>query len=423
VVLAVNKMDLVDYSAERFEAIRREYRFFAAGLGFEEIAAIPISALEGDNVLQKSVRTPWYEGPALMEYLEGVQIEDAAATRSFRLPVQWVNRPHLDFRGFSGTIVSGTIHPGDPVVVSSSGQTSKVARIVTMDGDLQEAVAGQAVTLTLEDEIDVSRGDLLAAPEQRPEQGDQLEAHIVWLHEQPLAAGGSYLLKTAAGSAPAQVRHVSHKINVNTLRQEPGASLALNEVGVCRIAVSKSVAFDAYRDNRATGSFILIDRFTNATVAAGMVDRAVVENRFCPWQERNVDKAARAELKGQQPKVLWISGGGDQPQVSLARLLEKKLYSLGRHTCLLDGELLGKAFGDTQQRDIPEDQLRRLVGIARTLTDAGLIVVVPATASIADVAPWAEQLFDEGELIEYRVEEDGETAEKLAEEIAEELFA
>jgi bifunctional enzyme CysN/CysC len=425
VVLAVNKMDLVDYSAECFESILREYRFFASGLGFEEVTAIPISALEGDNVLQKSARTPWYDGPSLMEYLEEVRIEDAAATRPFRLPVQWVNRPNADFRGFSGTIASGTVRPGDRVVVNSSGKTSKVARIVTMDGDLPRAVAGQAVTLTLTDEIDVSRGDLLAAPERRPDKGDQLEAHLVWLHEQPLATGGSYLLKTPAGSAPARVWQVSHKINVNTLRHETGDFLALNEVGVCQIAVSKSIAFDAYRDNRVTGSFILIDRLTNATVAAGMVDRGVAENRFCPLQDRDPDKAARAEIKGQQPKVVWISGIEDQRQVSLARLLERKLFSLGRHTYLLDGEWLGKAFGDALQQEpvilVLEEHLRRLAGVARTLIDAGLIVVVPAAASLADSAPWALELFEDGELVEYRLEGNGEAVEdsaKFVEEIA-----
>jgi len=437
VVLAVNKMDLVDYSAERFEAICREYRFFASGLGFEEIAAIPLSALEGDNVLTKSARTPWYDGPSLMEYLEGVPIEDAAAEGPFRLPVQWVNRPHADFRGFSGTITSGTVRPGDPVAVSSSGRTSRVARIVTMDGDLSEAVAGQAVTLTLTDEIDISRGDLLASPGGLPEQGDQLEAHLVWFHEQPLAAGGSYLLKTAAGSAPAQVRQICHKVNVNTLQQEPGITLALNEVGVCRIAISKSIAFDAYRDNRATGSFILIDRLTNATVAAGMVDRALAENQLTPWRERDLDKAARAELKGQRPKVLWFTGEGDQTGDSVTRLLEKKLYNLGRHTYRLEGHRQEPKGERIEVGAVSDEHLRQLVGVARTLTDAGLIVLVSAAASLSESAPWAVQLFDPEELIEYRLDEDGgieenslvvpdrghAAPERLAGKIAEELFA
>ncbi|MEZ4600673.1 MAG: sulfate adenylyltransferase subunit CysN [Syntrophotaleaceae bacterium] len=422
VVLAVNKMDLVDYSAERFEAILREYRIFASGLGFEEIAAIPISALEGDNVLQASPRTPWYQGPLLMEFLERVRIEDAAASRPFRLPVQWVNRPNADFRGFSGTIASGTVHPGDAVVVSSSGKSSRVARIVTFDGDLPEAVAGQAVTLVLEDEIDISRGDLLAAPENRPEPGDHWEAHLVWLNEQPLAAGGSYLLRTASGSSPAKIREVLHRINVNTLEQEQGTTLGLNEVGLCRIALGKSVSFDGYLKNRATGSFILIDRFSNATVAAGMIFRSAVENRLTPWQENRVDKKARAGLKGQQPKVLWISGERGREQTTVARLLEKKLYSLGRHTYLLEEELLNQSFSDApgQVPAVAEEQIRRLAGVARTLADAGLIVLVPAPAALSEISPPAAGFFPDGELVEFRLGEGKDfdprcSAEKIAE--------
>ncbi len=439
VVLAVNKMDLVDYASERFEAISREYRFFASGLGFEEIAAIPISALEGDNVLNRSERTPWYGGPSLMEYLEEVQIEDAAASRPFRLPVQWVNRPHLDFRGFCGTIASGTIRPGDPVAVSSSGQVSRVVRIVTMDGDLQEAVAGQAVTLTLTDEIDISRGDLLAAPEECPGRDDQLEAHLVWLHEEPLATNRSYLLKTVSGSAPAQVRQVQHRINVNTLQQEPAATLALNEVGVCRIALGKSIAFDAYRDNRATGSFILIDRLSNATVAAGMIDRSLKQATADSWRDRALNKEARAELKGQQPKVLWFTGRADVRQETLVRLLEKKLFSLGRHTYLLAEESLRrKLFGDLPDDESGrKEQLRRLAGVAQVLTDAGLIVLVSADAALSESVSGGRELFGAGELVEYRLDADGSRGEnevvvfdrglgdpeKVAEQIADELFA
>ncbi len=399
VVLAINKMDLVDYSAERFAAIQREYQFFASGLGFEDITAIPISALEGDNVLLASERTPWYEGPTLMEHLERVQVEDTVASKPFRLPVQWVNRPHLDFRGFCGTIASGTIRPGDPVVVSSSGQTSRVARIVTMDGALPQAVAGQAVTLTLTDEIDISRGDLLACPEQRPAQGDQLEAKLVWLHEQPLALGRSYLLKTAAGCAPAQVRQVKHKIDVNTLQQEPGSSLVLNEVGICQIVASTSIAFDAYRENGATGSFILIDRLTNATVAAGMIDRALAAGTSGPWQNQPIDKAARAELKGQQPKVLWFSDLAAGSADRLLQRLEGKLHGLGRHTCLLDGEALRVSLGDAGDDSA---HLQRVAQVARLMTEAGLIVLVDATAAAGSASQLAGAIFADGELLEIR---------------------
>ncbi|MCD4688964.1 MAG: sulfate adenylyltransferase subunit CysN [Desulfuromonadaceae bacterium] len=399
VVLAVNKMDLVDYSAERFEAIRKEYQLFASGLGFKEITAIPISALEGDNVLHGSERTPWYDGPALLEHLETVQVEDSAANRPFRLPVQWVNRPDLDFRGFCGTIVSGTIRPGDAIVVSSSGQTSRVARIVTMGGDLLQAVAGQAVTLTLADEIDISRGDLLAAPEQRPAQSDQLEAHLAWLHEQPLAPGRSYLLKTAAGSAPAQVRQVKHKIDVNTLQQQSAEALELNEVGLCQISVSKSIAFDPYRENEATGSFILIDRLSNATVAAGMIDRALSGKPSEGQHQLPLDKVARAALKGQQPKIVWFSAPPEDTTSELPQRLESRLHSLGRHTCLLDGETLRGTLGGTLD---DEAHLQRVAEVALLMTEAGLIVLVVATAPSALVERLAEDRFFAGELLNIR---------------------
>lgn len=378
VVLAVNKMDLVDYSAGRFEAIRREYGLFAGGLGFEDITAIPISALEGDNVLTASARTPWYEGPSLMEYLERVRVEDAAAEAPFRLPVQWVNRPDLDFRGFCGTLSSGRIRPGDEVVVTSSGRTSRVARIVSMDGDLDEAVAGQAVTLTLTDEIDISRGDLLAVPESRPLHTDRFETKLVWLHENPLDIGRGYLLKTAAGSAPARVQEVRCRVNVNSLQQEQGETLGLNEVGICHIAVSKDIAFDAYRNNRGTGSFILIDRLTHATVAAGMIDRALENDGRQAWRTVPVDQAARAASKGQQARVLWFGDPVFHGEECLADLLEKKLHSLGRHTYLLDGAVLRKGLNHDLDTDFAghREHLRRVTETARILADAGLIVLV-----------------------------------------------
>jgi bifunctional enzyme CysN/CysC len=396
VVLAVNKMDLVDYSAERFEAIRKEYQLFASGLGFEEITAIPISALEGDNVLHGSEQTPWYNGPALLEHLETVQIEDSAVNRPFRLPVQWVNRPDLDFRGFCGTIVSGSIRPGDAVVVSSSGQTSRVARIVTMGGDLAQAVAGQAVTLTLTDEIDISRGDLLAAPGQRPAQSDQLEAHLAWLHEQPLTPGRSYLLKTAAGSAPAQVRQVKHKIDVNTLQQQSADALELNEVGLCQISVSKNIAFDPYRDNDATGSFILIDRLSNATVAAGMIHRALSSESIESRGQLPLDKAARAALNGQQPKIVWFSAPLEATASELPQRLENRLHSLGRHTCLLDGEILRNTLGGTVDEEV---HLKQVAEVARLMTEAGLIVLVVAAAPSELIEQLAADRFTAGEFL------------------------
>lgn len=271
IVLAVNKMDLVDFDAGRFAAIRRDYEQFAVPLGFASIAAIPISALNGDNMIEPSANTPWYGGPTLLNYLETVQIDDDSREKPFRMPVQWVNRPHLDFRGFCGTVASGSIRPGDEVRVSSSGRTSRVARIVTMGGDLKEAVAGQAVTLTLADEIDVSRGEVLAAPIAPPLHTRHLVAHLVWFHDEPLQLGQSYLVKTATALIPGRVTSLQHVVDVNTLEKKPATTLGLNAIGVGRLELDRPAAIDSYQQNRYTGSFIVIDRFTNATVAAGMV--------------------------------------------------------------------------------------------------------------------------------------------------------
>jgi bifunctional enzyme CysN/CysC len=415
VVLAINKMDLVDYSARRFDTILREYRLFASGLGFEDITAIPISALEGDNVLSPSERTPWYDGPSLMAYLETVKVEEAAVALPFRMPVQWVNRPNLDFRGFCGTIASGSIRPGDEVVVTSSGKTSRVASIVTMNGDLEEAVAGQAVTLTLTDEIDISRGDLLVTPDEPADVSDHLEAKLVWLHEHPLSSGRSYLLKTAAGSAPVQVRAVKCKVNVNSLQKEEGNSLDLNEVGICHIAAGKNLAFDAYRENGATGSFILIDRLTHATVAAGMVDGPLAGASETPWQAISLDKSARAAIKGQRPKILWFSGfaaQGEGGQDSLPQLLEKRLHSRGCHTYLLDSTLLRESLHDEIGEDgtLRRVELRQLLETARILADAGLIVLVAADGELLRATRIAGNILENEDCLEIRYG-DASTAE------------
>jgi len=271
VVLAINKMDLVDFDQQRFESILQEYQQFAASLGFTSITAIPLSALNGDNMIEASANTIWYSGPTLMEYLETVEIAADNRHQPFRMPVQWVNRPHLDFRGFCGTIAAGTVRPGDEVRVATSGRTSRVSRIVTMDGDLSEATVGQAVTLTLEDEIDISRGDMLTAPDAPPIYARHPEAHLVWMHDEPLQPGQIYLVKTATAVTPGRVTAVQYAVDVNTLEQKQVATLGLNEIGVARLELDRPISFDPYRQNRDTGSFILIDRFTNATVAAGMV--------------------------------------------------------------------------------------------------------------------------------------------------------
>jgi sulfate adenylyltransferase subunit 1 len=279
IVLAINKMDLIDYDEQKFDAIRRDYEQFAVPLGFASITAIPISALNGDNIIESSPNTPWYGGPPLLSFLETVQVEDDSRQQPFRLPVQWVNRPNLDFRGFCGTVASGTIRPGDEVRVISSGRTSRVARIVTMGGDLEEATSGQSVTLTLADEIDVSRGDMLAAPDLPPLHTRHLQAHLVWLHDEPLQPGRSYLIKTATSLIPGRITGLQYAVDVNTLEQKQAATLGLNGIGVGHLELDRPASFDSYRQNRGTGSFIVIDRFSNATVAAGMVIAAEPESQ------------------------------------------------------------------------------------------------------------------------------------------------
>jgi bifunctional enzyme CysN/CysC len=380
-------MDLVDYSAERFATIRQEYEEFAAPLGFTSITAIPLSALEGDNVLERSLRTPWYDGPTLMAFLESVEIAAAAADLPFRLPIQWVNRPHLDFRGFSGTITAGTIHPGDEIIVAASGQSSRVSRIVTFDGDRSEASAGEAVTLTLEKEIDISRGDLLAAPTARSACADQFEAHLVWMQDEPLLINHDYLLKINATTIPVQISALKHKINVNTLEEEGGKTLRLNEIGVCLLSASRAVTFDPYKENRSGGAFILIDRFSNATIAAGMIDSAQ-RRQSRHWSEVEVDQKRRAGLKGQRARALWFFGADEAGKLTVAKLVEKKLYSHGRHTQLVNNDTCGG-----------EDA----VATAGLLVDAGLITLVARFDPQANLLKAARARFSPEELVEIEV--------------------
>jgi len=402
VVLAINKMDLVDYSEEQFKAICQDYHAFAADLGFSEICCIPMSALAGDNVITHSELTPWYRGTTLLEYLETLPVRDEATSKPFRMRVQWVNRPNLDFRGFSGTIASGAVRPGDAVVVPSSGQVSKVARIVTMDGDLSKAVAGQAVTITLEDEIDISRGDMLCSPEQRPSYADQFEAHLVWMHEEPLLPGRSYLIKAGSAIAPAQVSTLKHKVNVNTLQHEPGKTLELNEVGICNISLAKSISFEPYRENRATGNFILIDRYSNATVGAGMIDFALRRATNVHWQAIDVNKRSRALTKGQRPCVIWFTGLSGAGKSTLANLVEKRLHAHGKHTYLLDGDNvrhgLNRDLGFTDADRV--ENIRRIAETAKLMVDAGLIVLTAFISPFRSERQMARELLDEGEFIE-----------------------
>jgi len=398
-------MDLVDYSASRFHAIREEYEEFASGLGFADVVSLPISALQGDNVLERSARTSWHAGPTLMEYLESVQVDDEMLSKPFRMPVQWVNRPNLDFRGFSGTVASGRIRPGDEVVVPASGKSSRVARIVTMDGDLEEAAAGQAVTLTLADEIDISRGDVLVDPQTRPDYADQFEAHVVWMHEEALLPGRSYLLKSGTAMVPVQISDLKYKVNVNTLQQEPGKTLGLNEVGVCNLALGKALAFDPYLQNRATGSFILIDRLSNATVGAGMVDFALRRATNIHWQALSVDRQSRARLKEQKPCVLWFTGLSGAGKSTIANLVERKLLSLGKHTYLLDGDNvrhgLNRDLGFTDVDRV--ENIRRVAEVAKLFVDGGMIVLVSFISPFRSERQMARELLNPGEFVEVYV--------------------
>ena len=422
ILVAINKMDLVDYSEERFHEICKEYETFANDLNFEEITCIPISALKGDNILTASdeelktdsSKTPWYQGQSLLHYLETVQVADHTAEKPFRMRVQWVNRPNLDFRGFCGTIASGTIHPGDDVVVPSSGQTSTIARIVTMDGDLDEAQAGQAVTLCLKDEIDVSRGDMLTTPLARPSHTDQFAAKLVWLHEDSLLPGRSYLLKAGSAIAPAQVSELKHKVNVNTLKLEPGKTLEMNEVGICNISINKAISFDPYIDNRHTGNFILIDRFSNATVGAGMIEFPLRRATNIHWQSVTIDKQSRAELKGQKPQVLWFTGLSGAGKSTIANLVEKKLHSMGKHTYLLDGDNvrhgLNRDLGFTDVDRV--ENIRRIAEMAKLFADAGMIVLTAFISPFKSERDLARNLLEDGEFIEIFVDTPLEVCEQ-----------
>ncbi|WP_169569710.1 sulfate adenylyltransferase subunit CysN [Sneathiella limimaris] len=402
IILAVNKMDLVDFKEEIFLQIQQDYLSFAKDLGFETITPVPLSALNGDNIIKSSENTPWYEGPSLLAHLEGVQVNEDLASKPFRMPVQWVNRPNLDFRGFSGTIVSGTIKVGDGIVEPSSGQTSTVKEIVTFDGNLDEAFAGQAVTITLNDEIDISRGDVLCALQHRPATADQFEAKLVWMSDEALLPSRNYILKLGTTSTSARVSNLKYKINVNTLEHTAAKTLELNEIGVCNLALDKSISFDPYNENRQTGSFILIDRFTNATVGAGVIDFALRRAENIHWQSVDVDKKARSEQKGQKSAILWFTGLSGSGKSTIANQLEKKLQASGKHTYLLDGDNvrhgLNKDLGFTDADRV--ENIRRVGETAKLFVDAGLITLVSFISPFRSERQMARGLVETDEFIE-----------------------
>jgi bifunctional enzyme CysN/CysC len=406
VVLAINKMDLVGFSEERYNEILADYRAFGAKIGITDFMAIPISGLKGDNITAKSDATPWYMGPSLMEHLETVQVDDALASGPLRMPVQWVNRPNLDFRGFSGLIASGTVKPGDMVRVLPSGQTSKVTRIVTKDGDLDIAVAGQSVTLTLADEIDCSRGDVLAMADSPPEVADQFEATLIWMGEEAMLPGRQYWLKIGAKLVAAQVAEPKYKVNVNTLEQLAATKLELNEIGVINLSLDRPIAFDPYDTNRDMGGFILIDRLTNATVGAGLIHFALRRSHNIHWQAMDVGKASRSVAKGQKPAVLWFTGLSGAGKSTIANLVEKQLESRNRHTYLLDGDNvrhgLNRDLGFTDADRV--ENIRRVAEVSKLMVDAGLIVLVSFISPFRAERRMARDMMGEGEFLEVFVD-------------------
>jgi bifunctional enzyme CysN/CysC len=407
VALAVNKMDLVDHSEKRFREIEAQYRAFAKQIGLDDVTCIPVSALKGDNVLGPSAHMPWYRGAVLMGWLETVEVDEARLQKlSFRLPVQWVNRPDLDFRGFAGTIASGVVKPGDRVRVQPSGKESRVVRIVTQGGDLAQAAAGQSITLTLADEIDVSRGDLISAADAPAEVADQFEATVVWMSDEPMLRGRSYLMKVGTKTVTATIAPLKYQVDVDTLAHLAAEKLELNQIGVCELELDQPIAFDAYTDNRDTGGFILIDRLTNQTVGAGMLKFALRRAHNIHIQHVDVDKAARAALKGQGACVLWLTGLSGSGKSTIANLVEKKLHAMGRHTYILDGDNvrhgLNKDLGFTAEDRV--ENIRRIAEVAKLMVDAGLIVITAFISPFRAERRMARSLLQAGEFVEVFVE-------------------
>jgi bifunctional enzyme CysN/CysC len=406
VVVAVNKMDLVDYSEQVFRRIEQEYTDFARPLGLEAVTCIPVSAVHGSNVVRRSDAMPWYEGSSLLEHLERAPVGSDLATKPFRMPVQWVNRPNADFRGYVGLIVSGTVHVGDAISVAPSGRRSRITRLLVGDRDTPQATSGQSITVTVADELDIGRGDVIASSDAPLPVADQFEATVVWMHDRPMLQGRSYLLKMGTKTVSATVSPIKYRINVNTLEHVAARKLELNDIGVCGLQLSAPVAFESYADNRDLGGFILIDRITNATVGAGLVHFALRRSQNVHWQALDVDKKARAELAGHRPCVVWFTGLSGAGKSTIANLLEKRLHALGCHTYLLDGDNvrhgLNKDLGFTDADRV--ENIRRVAEVARLMTDAGLIVLVSFISPFRAERRMARELVSEEEFVEVFVD-------------------
>ena len=414
VVVAINKMDLNGFDQSVFNEIEVDFRGFAKDLGFTDITCVPMSALDGDNVTVRSTQSDWYKGPTLLEYLEDVDVESVSLDAPFRLPVQWVNRPNLDFRGFSGTIASGETSVGDPIIVTPSGKRSKVKEIVTYNGNLDSAREDQAVTITLTDEIDISRGDIICKADNPAPQADQFQVHLLWMSESALFPGRQYLIKTNNKTVPGSITTLKHKVDINDFSEVSAKTLELNEIGVANIGLSAPIGFDAYNDNRNTGNFIVIDKQTNETVGVGMLDYALRRASNVVWQDLDVNKAVRASQKNQKPVVLWFTGLSGSGKSTIANMVEKRLLDLGRHTYTLDGDNvrhgLNRDLGFTKEDRV--ENIRRIGEIAKLMVDAGLITITSFISPYRAERQLARSLVEDGEFVEVFVNTPLEVAEK-----------
>jgi bifunctional enzyme CysN/CysC len=415
VVLAVNKMDLVNYDQSTFDKIVSDYRAFADSIGIESFVAMPISGFKGDNITGPSGKTPWYAGPSLLPYLETVDVKNTEnQQKPFRMPVQWVNRPNLDFRGFSGTIATGSIKPGDEIRVLPSGKTSTVGRIVTFDGDKEEAVAGEAVTLTFTDEIDCSRGQVITTAKEPVEVADQFESTLVWMDEDELLPGRAYWMKIGTQTVSATVAHPKYQVNVNTMEHLAAKTLDLNAIGIANVTTDRDIPFEAYAENRDLGGFILIDKVTNRTVAAGMINFALRRAQNIHWQAVDITREDHAAMKNQKPAVLWMTGLSGSGKSTIANIVEKKLARMNRHTFLLDGDNvrhgLNKDLGFTDADRV--ENIRRVGEVAKLMTDAGLIVITAFISPFREERDMVRGMMQPGEFVEVFVDTPLEEAER-----------